>query len=226
MDGVLAVSAGLAQEIQDVADVHVDVIGNVIAPEFMSCELHATRDPVDLRLVAVGLLTDGKRFDVLLSAFAEAAKSLPTMSLVIVGDGPDRHSLEAHAERLGVREKVSFVGLGTREEIIGWFKWADAIVSSSTHESFGLAIAEALASGLPVVTTSSGGPEEFVDPDLGIIVPVEDVSSLARAIERLPRFIRQFQPSAARDRMGSRFGPELFLRKISALAEDSLSGPS
>jgi glycosyltransferase involved in cell wall biosynthesis len=219
VDRVLAVGEGLEREIHEVADVQVDVTGNVIGPEFFNGRLHAPRDSHDLRLVAVGLLTERKRFDVLLAAFAEAAKSLRTMSLVIVGDGPDRRALEHEAERLGVRDAVRFAGLGTREDIVGWLAWADAIVSSSSHESFGLSIAEALASGLPVLTTASGGPEGFVDADLGMIVPVDDAPSLAKGIERLPSFIRAFKPATARDRMRARFGPELFLRKFTAILD-------
>ena len=220
VDRVLAVGEGLAREIHEVADVQVDVTGNVIAPEFFDRELHTRRDSPDLRLVAVGLLTEHKGFDVLLSAFAVAAKTLSTMSLVIVGDGPDRPALELQADSLGIRDAVRFVGLGTREDILGWFGWADAFVSSSSHESFGLSIAEALASGLPVLTTASGGPESFVDADVGVIVPVDDVPSLAKAIETLPGVIRRFEPASARERIRARFGPELFVRRFTAIDAD------
>lgn len=220
VDRVLAVGEGLAREIHEVADVQVDVTGNVIAPEFFNSQLHVRRDAHDLRLVSVGLLTEHKRFDVLLAAFAQAAKTVPAMSLVIVGDGPDRPTLEHLADTLGIREAVRFVGLGTREDVIEWYEWADAFVSSSSHESFGLAVAEALASGLPVLTTASGGPEGFVDADIGVIVPVDDVPSLAKAIETLPGFIRRFEPASARERIRARFGPELFVRKFTAIDAD------
>ena len=217
VDRVLVVGDGLAREIHEVAaDVPVRVTGNVIASEFFSQPLHAPRVSDDLRLLAVGLLTERKRFDVLLESFAKASQTLPAMQLVVVGDGPDRAALERQSHGLGISEAVRFVGLETREGVLKWFQWADAVVSTSSHESFGLSIAEALASGLPVVTTASGGPEALVDADIGRVVPVDDVPSLAQALASLPAFIRSFDPARARDRMRARFGPEAFLRTFMA----------
>jgi glycosyltransferase involved in cell wall biosynthesis len=217
VDRVLVVGEGLAREIHDVAaDVRVRVTGNVIASEFFTQPLHGPRGSDELRLLAVGLLTERKRFGALLDAFAKTAETVPEMRLVIVGDGPDRATLEHQADALGIAEAVRFVGLETREGVLEWFQWADAVVSTSSHESFGLSIAEALASGLPVVTTASGGPEAFVDADIGRVVPVDDGPSLAAAIEGLPEFIRSFDPARARDRMRARFGSDAFLREFTS----------
>ena len=77
------------------------------------------------------------------------------------------------------------------------------------------------ASGLPVLTTASGGPEAFVDADIGVIVAADDVSSLAKAIKGLPDFIRGFEPAdCARSNARSISGLEVFLRTFAAIDED------
>lgn len=217
-DRVVAVSQGLADEIQRVADVPVEVIPNLIAPAFFSRPPFPTRSPRPLRLLAVGYLVAQKRFDVLLDAFARASATLAA-DLVIVGDGPRRSALVAQASRLGLAGKVRFVPMTDRSGVIGWLEWCDALVSSSDHESFGLVVAEALATGRPVITTASGGPETFVEPALGRIVPRQDVEALASAIAGTPGWLRGFDPSVARVRIAEHFGPDIFRARISAVYE-------
>lgn len=217
-DAVLAVSDVLAREITLAAQVDVSVVGNVIAPTFFAGLVHAPRAASNQRLVAIGLLTWQKRFELLLEATAAAVRSGASLELTIIGDGPDRRKLQDRARTLGIDPLVTFTGIQSREQILDWFQWADALLSTSDRESFGLSIAEALACGLPVITTASGGPESFVDPMLGTIVPAGDASAIAHAILDLPAFARRFDPALARARMAERFGPAAFI----AIMNDTL----
>lgn len=219
---VVAVGAGLADEIRAVAGVPVDVVGNVVAPAFFETPLTRPRAE-GTRLLAIGLMTPQKRFDLLLRAFATARVSCPGLELEVIGDGPDRPALDRLARELGIADRVRFAGIATRESIVDRLAWADALVSASDHESFGLSIAEALAAGRPVITTASGGPEGFVGPDVGIVVPRGDAEALARALANLPAFLRTFGPVVARRRMSARFGPEAFLERITSVFDDLLA---
>jgi glycosyltransferase involved in cell wall biosynthesis len=217
---VVAVGEGLRAEIRRVAPVPVDVLGNVIAPAFFAQPPHPVRLHRPLRLLGVGFLVPQKRFDLLLDAVARIPPDRLLLDVIIVGDGPEEGALRAQASRLGLAYRARFVPMGPRTELVRWLEWCDVIVSSSDHESFGLVIAEALATGRPVVATASGGPEGFVDPDIGFLVRRDDPDALAAAICDLPRFLAGFDPAVARGRMADRFGPKSFLDRIAALYEE------
>jgi glycosyltransferase involved in cell wall biosynthesis len=118
---------------------------------------------------------------VLIRAFA-ASVAERQISLVIVGDGPERGALVEEARRHGVERLVDFPGFV--ENPWSYFARAAAFVCSSRWEGFGNVIVEAMACGAPVVATDCDfGPREIVRPgDSGLLVPVENVEALANAI--------------------------------------------
>ena len=110
--------------------------------------------------------------------FARVARERPAR-LVLVGDGPDRPAAEEEAARLGVEERVTFVG--ERLEIEGLLAAADLFLLPSESESFGLAALEAMACAVPVVATRTGGIPEVVEHGVsGHLSEVGDVEDMAR----------------------------------------------
>ncbi|HLX34649.1 MAG TPA: glycosyltransferase [Candidatus Limnocylindrales bacterium] len=213
-DRVLAVGEPVRREILEIVNRPVDVVGNLVPHVFFESELTARGDRQLLRLLSVGHLTRQKRFDVLLDAVAAALSFGLDLQVVIIGEGPERASLSSQSARLGLREHVRFEPMTDRDGLVRWLDWCDALVSSSDHESFGLTIAEALASGRPVLTTASGGPELFMRDELGITVPRGEPEALARAIQRLPEFLGAFRPDVARTSVKARFGTFSFVSKM------------
>ncbi len=94
---------------------------------------------------------------------------------------------------------------------------AHVYVCASHHETFGLASAEALATGRPVVTTRCGGPEAFVDESCGALVPVQDPPALASALLETWQRITEFDPSRLHERIEQRFGPAIFRDRMLGL---------
>lgn len=134
--------------------------------------------------VTVGRLVKRKAIDRLLHAISrpECAR----VELAVVGDGPERQPLVSLAAELGLSTRVRF--LGRVEEIRKWqiLENANAYVSSTMHEGFGLVYLEGMAAGLPVVTPDHGGQVDFLrDGETGYLVPAEDLPALAQAIARL-----------------------------------------
>ena len=120
-----------------------------------------------------------KRVVDVIGIFALVQKQIPC-SLVMVGDGPDRVEAETEARRLGVADHVFF--LGKIDAVAPLLASADLFLLPSQSESFGLSALEALASGVPVIGTSSGGIVEVVrDGETGVLRPVGDVEGMARA---------------------------------------------
>ena len=138
-------------------------------------------------LLAVGAVVPRKGYDVLVAALARL-KNGP-WRLVIVGDcdrSPDAaRRLEADIARLGLAERVTMVGAVTPDRLAALYAAADLFVLPSHFEGYGMAYAEAIAHGVPVVGTTAGAIPETVPADAGVLVPPDDIDALAGALRRL-----------------------------------------
>ena len=132
--------------------------------------------------------------DLLLRAFAglcadaEVHAAHPECRLLIVGDGPQRDELQQLAAQLGIAECTQFVGAVAHAEVPHWLHRLDIYAAPSRldSESFGVAVIEAGACGLPVVVSDAGGlPEVVVAGETGLVVPRDDVPALQAALKRL-----------------------------------------
>ena len=129
-------------------------------------------------IFALGRLHRNKAFDVLLAALSR----VPNVYLWLAGDGPLRRELEEEARRLGVKPRVRF--LGWRDDVAALFAAADLFVCPSRHEPLGNTVLEAWAQSKPVIAADSLGPGTLIhDRETGVLVPVDDAPSMARAIE-------------------------------------------
>ena len=132
----------------------------------------------------ISRLIHQKGIHVLLKAFAVCAKHHPSISLVVVGDGPERSNLENLAEQLGLGPKVHF--LGYRSDVDRILSRLDIFTLPSFGEGFGLVLLEAMACSKPVVATDVMSIPEIVQQgETGLLVPAQDVSALAQALETL-----------------------------------------
>lgn len=127
-------------------------------------------------LLNVGRLAEEKNHAGLLRAFAQLAPRYPDVDLWVAGDGPQREALLQMRRTLGLDDRVTF--LGARQDVPDLMRAADVFVLSSRYEGFGLAVAEAMASGTPVVATDAGGVAEVLG-GAGILVSVGDDAALA-----------------------------------------------
>lgn len=156
-----------------------------------------------LRLVATGRLVWKKGFDYLLTALARCAARGIDFHAEILGDGELKKSLRFAIEDLGLADKVSLVGAVSSAEVLERMRAADVFVLSSLEEGISNAVLEAMASGLPIVTTTAGGMAEAVtDGCEGFVVPVRDADALAAAIAALAHDpqLRVSMGRAARER--------------------------
>ena len=170
----------------------------------------AARPPVFL---ALGRLVDYKNFPVLIRAFANIANR--EAKLVILGDGPERTRLELLVRQLGLQDRVSMPGY--LPEPWPHYDAARCFVLPSRTESFGNVVIEAMAHGLPVVSTDCQGPQELLDHGrFGEIVPVGDTLQLAAAMSRALADPGDPQP---RIRRAQEFTVDIALDRYEALIE-------
>jgi alpha-1,6-mannosyltransferase len=131
-------------------------------------------------LVGVGRFAFEKRWDVVLQAFARV-RERHAVALVLFGDGPERERLQARAPP-GVR----FVGFERdRAALAAALATADLLVHGCPYETFGIGVAEAVASGLPVVVPDAGGAADSADPACAQTYASLDANACAAAIERM-----------------------------------------
>lgn len=143
-------------------------------------EIHDSRMASGKLIVAAGRLAPEKGYDVALKAFAKVAD--PEAHLAFVGDGPLRAELEALADSLGVRDRVTFAGYAP--DIGPWLDRARMLLLSSWHEGFGAVIVEALGRGRPVVATdcTPAVRDLLWTPAHGQVVQTGDIDGLAAAL--------------------------------------------
>jgi glycosyltransferase involved in cell wall biosynthesis len=137
------------------------------------------RDETYPIVLACGRLSQDKNHAFLVRAFARLQH--PNARLVILGEGPQRGTIEAEIARLNLSDRVSLPGY---VDLATWYAQGSCFAMTSTRETFGLVLVEALAAGLPVVTTASGGPDEVLENGrYGRIVAQGDERAFAAALD-------------------------------------------
>jgi glycosyltransferase involved in cell wall biosynthesis len=136
------------------------------------------------KLLAVGTLKEQKDFTTLIQSVNEVAANIP-VSLIILGEGPERARLESLSKSLGISEKISLPGYVV--DTAPYFNAADLFILSSAWEGFGNVLVEALECGTPVISTNcKSGPSAILENGkYGKLVPVKDYFALARGIEEM-----------------------------------------
>jgi glycosyltransferase involved in cell wall biosynthesis len=141
-------------------------------------------------LLFVGRIHPEKGIPDLLQAYARVRSKEPDASLVLIGEGSQRAAYEETVRRQGWEQKVRFLGTIAHRDLPPYFRAADIFVSPSIktgrwEEYVGMANLQAMACGLPVVSTRSGAIPEYVPESAGILVPERDPQALAEAILNL-----------------------------------------
>lgn len=170
-------------------------------------------------LAVIARITSSKAIEVVLRAVAGAAE--PIVVLVAGSPGPEARDvaydaqLRGEAARLGVDARF----LGARDDVERVIRASDLAVSASRWEGFGIGVAEALASGVPVVATDVGGHRDVVNGRVGVLVPVDDEDSLRNAVMALladdPR--RRTMASEGPRLAATRWSAHLYRERIRAV---------
>ncbi len=171
--------------------------------------------------VCVARFAAQKNHALLLKAFAQGPASDPNAHLVLVGEGDLREQLEEQAKDLGLLGKVHFLGL--RSDIPDVLNAMDIFVLSSDWEGNPLSVMEAMASGLPVVSTAVGGvPDLLANGKEGFLQPPGDVQGLAKSMAFLLNSAeaRQSMGAAAARRTKENFDVSRMVQSYERLYED------
>jgi L-malate glycosyltransferase len=228
--GVTAVSEFLKRMTVEEFEVGEDI---EVIPNFVDlsvyCAARAYRDrsafaPANEKiLLHISNFRPVKRVLDVVRIFERVLREVPAV-LLMVGEGPERASAQALARRLGIEDRVRFLGRQDHiEELTGI---ADVFLLPSELESFGLSALEAMASGVPVIGSDAGGlPEVVKHTETGFVLPVGDVEGMAaRAIEILKddEHARELGQAGQR-RAASLFGAERVVSQYERFYETVLA---
>lgn len=207
----------------------IHVIPNFIDPDvFHRRPLPGFRqrlaEPGEKILIHMSNFRPVKNIPHVIQAFARVHSKLPSR-LVLIGDGPERPHAEEQARRLGVDDKVHF--MGTQANVTDFLSVADLYLQASQHESFGLSSLEAMACGVPAVAYRVGGvPEVILDGLTGCLVPLDDADGLGAAALSIlgdEAKLRAFS-AASRDRAVTVFGAERVVPLYEFIYEELAAG--
>lgn len=184
-DAITAVSENLRQETYNHFDIQkeIEVIVNFVdVSRFQRKPIDAFRKVIapngEKVFIHASNFRKLKRVEDVVKIFANVNEAVPS-KLLFVGDGPERSTAEDLARELGVTDQVSFVG--KQEQMEDILAIGDVFILPSEYESFGLAALEAMASGVPVISTNAGGLSEInIDGVTGHLADVGDVETMTR----------------------------------------------
>lgn len=211
-DKLIAVSHALAANLKNNFQVEATVIPNIVDVSQFQYVERTPKD--DFTFISVGNLVKIKGFDQLLEAFAEAFKADNAVKLSIVGDGPELENLQNTVTCLNLNGKVSLLRTIGRNRIKSFYQEGDAFVLASHSETFGVVFIEAMATGLPVIATSCGGPNDIVTENAGYLIPVDDRQALVSALQAMRNNAYNFNSLEISRNCIEKYSPETVGRQI------------
>lgn len=221
VDKVICVSDALSNNLQQKCGVDGVVIHNMVSDVFFSSRKIIHQDD-SFRFIAVGAMRKVKRFDLLVEAFA-LAHFPENISLDIIGEGEERQLIESKIHQYHLDNQIRLLGVKTPEEVNDLLCLSDCFVLSSRLETFAIVLIEAMAKGLPVVATKCGGPETFVRPEDGILVPKENAEELAKAMNNMIKHYQEYNGKEIRQHCHDNFSQDVIADKIINVYKQVLS---
>ncbi len=195
----------------------VEVIPNMIREDmFLPPEIKRKKEP--FIFIWAGRLEHVKGLDLLIEAVLKLKEKISnSFSVRLAGKGTLRDQLEQQAEEMGVSEFVHFLGRLSREEMQKEMQQANCFVLPTRYEAFGAVLIEAMATGLPVIATRSGGPDHIVTEENGLLIDPENRDQLADAMEIMIRKSKDFSSDKIRSLTLERYGESKVMEQYNQL---------
>lgn len=196
--GNIAVSENLAKAISTSCGIPaLQVIPNVVNLDLFQLDFSNRKDD-QFKVISVGNLLKNKGHHILIEAFKIFKDTGVNASLEIYGGGPEFESLNQLIQDLGLSNSVFLKGKINPKDLVGRYQNSHCLVLPSFRETFGVVIIEAMACGLPVIATKSGGPEDIIIPEAGILIESGDIVKMAASLSKLHRNYSSFDPAEIR----------------------------
>ncbi len=222
---IMPVSKGLEEEMRSA---HIDskyrVIPNIVDTDLFFPSLARKYEEEKKKILHVSRLADSqKNISGLLKGIKELSEKRGDFELHIVGDGEDRIMLEELAYRLGIQDKfVYFHGSISDKALIEHYRTSNFFVLNSNHETFAIVCAEALAFGIPVISTRCGGPEYYINEEVGILIEPKNIQELVDAMNYMLDNNWRYDPKKLHEFVKKRFSHQKVGKQIHEIYKEIL----
>lgn len=198
------------------------VIPNVVDTDFFALP-PVGRQSQPFTFLAIGNMNYNKGFHVLIRAFSKQFRGRHDVRLVFGGDGPQREEFQELSNDLGLSAQVTFLGAVGRMEVRQALWGANALILPSFRETFGVVLIEALSTGIPVIATKCGGPEDIASSEVGFIIEPGNETELSSAMARLME--TSFSEDDLRRHVVDCFSEKVVVSRIRKIYENVISRP-
>ena len=215
---IISVGKALKDDILDKLKIRnkqkISVIGNCVNINVF--KKYSKKMPSDtICFIWVGHFVKGKGVDRLLKAFAKAVTQSGNVSLTLVGEGSEEKMLRSLAKKLGIYDQIIWHPLMNRQNLARLLGQNDCLIISSESETFGCVGIEAMACGLPVLSTKCGGPEDYItNEQVGLIVK-NSIDGLMQGILKIAKNVDKFDSDYIRDFVVENYSGEVIAKKLS-----------
>lgn len=217
---IIVVSRNPAKEIaRYVRNRHVEIVPNIVNFKRFDAVNEAPADQIFHIGFLGGLDTPVKGLDILLQA---ASMLKFPFRIHIGGRGSLLNEYQQLAIDAGIDTSCVFYGFINYDDVPVFMNRINLFVSASRYETFGIAIVEALACGRPIVVTDCGGPADFVRPENGVLVPVEDAQKMAAAIQFVYHNRDKYKSDDIRADIRQRYSAEAFTERIEKIYHSAI----
>lgn len=166
------------------------------------------------RFVSTGRVTVAKGMEDLVDAFINEFADDENVTLDIFGDGNYREELETKIRNHGLSHRIKLRGMTDRNIISREYQSKDAFCLYSHSETFGLAYLEALASGLPIISSKCGGPEHLINEENGILVELNDVDALGKSMVYMKNNIEKYDKKEISNKARQEYSAEVITNEL------------
>ena len=220
-DALISVSGALRDNMKKVySEKDIYVIPDMVSPQF---NYHSKTKSDVFTIITCGNLIKSKKHDMTIAAFHEAFAKDQNTRLLIIGDGPQRLSLQEQVKSLGENNRIQFTGRLPRKSVADIMKRADVFVLPSESETFGVVYIEAMASGLPVIGTRNGGYDEIYDPTCGYIIDKNNLTQLIKTIQKCHEEVWKFNSAEISNKTIKKYGELSIAEQLTTVFNTTIS---
>lgn len=181
---------------------------NVITDDFFIDPNEVKKPNDSFQFINVAILDERKNQRLILEAFAKNYRGDNKFSLVIAGDGPLLKPLRELAVKLGIEKQAKILGYQIRGQIVDLLDESHCFVLASHSETFGVVVIEAMARGIPAISSRIDGTKEIVKTDNGLLFEPNNLSDLALKMNEVVENNHKFEPRKIVDSVKANYGPD------------------